>query len=144
MICLYRCFAESPFTMQAYDTVVVYTGQNNSSRPINRTDGRSPHHDSTLDSRRRSEFTVPRVYNEEPGHLENNCQILRAGRHSISQRYAAGVQNSLGQHRQENARDSVQISEALLVRDSRADQRKKRPHLDVIPIAEDRWQLSSC
>ncbi|KAG0609975.1 hypothetical protein M758_7G029000 [Ceratodon purpureus] len=145
-----RCFAESPFTMQAYDTVVVYTRQDNLRRPINRTDGRSSHQDSGLDSRRRSESTAPRLTsrplnNEEPGHLESNHQILRAGRHSISHSCVAeGVPSSSGQHRKEISRDNAQTSRALLARDPRADQRKKRPHADAIPIAEDRWQLSYC
>lgn len=148
VICWHRCFAGSPFTMQAYDTVVVYSRQDTSRRSVNRIDGRSSHQDSSLDSRRRSELTAARLTsrplnNEEPGHLENNHQILRTGKHSFSQSSAAeGVRSSLGQHRKDIVRDSVQSSQCLLVGDSRADQRKKRSHTDVTPIAEDRWQLS--
>jgi len=130
--------------MQAYDTIVVYNRHDNSRRPINRVERRSSYQDR---SRRGSESAISRststpLHNEDPAHLENNHQILRAGRHTISHSCAAeGVHGSLAQQQQGTGRDS---SQALLTRNSRADQRKKRQHMGVIPIAEHRWQLSYC
>jgi hypothetical protein len=128
-----RCFAESPFTMQAYDTVVVYSREENSRRPMNRADGRSSHQDkSSLDSRRRSEPAAPRLTSRPLSNEEHGKQSCAA-------------EGTFGQQRKDNLRDGVQTSQALLVRDSRrAEQRKKRSHVDVVPISEDRWQLSYC
>lgn len=129
----YSCFAESPFTMQAYDTTVVY---DNLRRPINRVDRRSAYQDRP----RRGSETLRPLHNEDLGHLENNHHVPRAGRHKYCT--AEGVVNgSLVQQQQDTGRDN---SQALLTRNSRADQRQKRQHMDAIPIAEQRWQLSYC
>lgn len=149
-ICWYSCFAESPFTMQAYDAIVVYNRHDKSRRYINSADRRSSYQDRPMHLRRGSESSISRwtsmpLHNEDPAHHESNHQIFRAGRHTVSQSCAAeGVHGDLVQHQQDAGRDSSHSSQALVTRNSRTDKRKKWHHMDVIPIAEHRWQLSYC
>lgn len=138
------CFAQSPFTMKAYDTVVVYPiPEIEGSRNGNQNERVSIQNDISNRTMARglSRSLEQSLENKEYSHQENHNQNLRAGRHTYPQNSPA---DSLSLHRKNGSRDSAQRSKAPHILDSKCEQRKKRQHLDALSGAEDRWQMSYC
>lgn len=138
------CFAQSPFTMKAYDTVVVYPiPEIEGSRNGNQNERVSIKNDfsNRTMARRLSRSLEQSLEIKEYSQQENHNQNLRAGRHTHPQNSPA---DNLSLHRNNGSRDSTQRLKAPHTLDSKYEQRKKRQHLDALSGADDRWQMSYC
>lgn len=141
-----RCFVESPFTMKAYDTIVVYNRGNlpESSNQI----GGSSRQEISGEVRHLADEATSRAANRpsEPGRdchrsSDGHGQYLSARKSLITQ-----PQNLFSERLQGSLcfPDNLRRPLIVTVRDSNFNHSKKRQRLDMVPGQNDRWQMCCC